>query len=79
MEIGLIVYLPKDKTDVSLRIVQGDLSAGEFNGWVEATLTVSTVLGEWEEQQHVNYGEGPPPDADAFLAVVAHRLADPPA
>jgi hypothetical protein len=36
---------------------------------------VYTVFGEWDDQRHVNYGEGPPPDADAFLAAVAHRLA----
>jgi hypothetical protein len=36
--------------------------------------SVYTVFGEWDEQRHVNYGEGPPPDADAFLAAVAHRL-----
>jgi hypothetical protein len=37
--------------------------------------TVYTVFGEWDDQRHVNYGEGPAPDADAFLAAVAHRLA----
>jgi hypothetical protein len=37
--------------------------------------TVYTVFGEWDEQRHVNYGEGPPPDADAFLGAVARRLA----
>lgn len=35
---------------------------------------VYTVFGEWDEQRHVNYGEGPPPDPDAFLAAVARRL-----
>jgi hypothetical protein len=37
--------------------------------------SVYTVFGEWDKQRHVNFGEGPPPDADAFLAAVARRLA----
>lgn len=33
-----------------------------------------TVLGEWTEERHVNYGDGPEPEADAFLTAVAARL-----
>ena len=41
--------------------------------------SVATVLGEWHGGGHVNRGEGPPPDRDAFLAVVAGLLdAEPP-
>jgi hypothetical protein len=34
-----------------------------------------TVLGEWNEQRHINYGEGPPPDADAFLTAIDQMLS----
>jgi hypothetical protein len=37
-----------------------------------------TVLGEWARVEagvsHVNYGDGPQPDADAFLAVVCEKF-----
>ena len=35
-----------------------------------------TVLGEWtKEGQHVNHGEGPPPEWDAFEAAVRRQLS----
>jgi hypothetical protein len=35
----------------------------------------STVLGEWNEQGHLNYGEGPHPEPAAFLMAVQAHLA----
>ena len=34
----------------------------------------STVLGEWTERGHINFGSGPKPAEAAFLAAVAERL-----
>lgn len=34
-----------------------------------------TVLCEWTDSKHVNYGDGPPPNPEAFLAAVRDRLA----
>jgi hypothetical protein len=36
--------------------------------------TSRTVLCEWVEGTHRNYGEGPPPDVDAFAKAVEARL-----
>ena len=33
-----------------------------------------TVLGEWTATSHANYGDGPPPELDAFLAALEARL-----
>jgi len=34
-----------------------------------------TVLGEWDDRRHINYGEGPVADAAAFLGAVDRLLA----
>jgi len=33
-----------------------------------------TVLGEWTKEGHVNHGEGPPPDPNAFLAAASELI-----
>ena len=38
MEINSTLYVPKEKTDLIIRLVKGDLVIGGMNGWVEATL-----------------------------------------
>ena len=42
---------------------------------LEKSITITnlprTVLGEWRDQEHSNYGDGPEPDVDAFVAVLA--------
>jgi DUF4097 and DUF4098 domain-containing protein YvlB len=38
MELNLLVYVPKDKTDVTVNMLKGDLFVSALNGWVEATL-----------------------------------------
>jgi hypothetical protein len=38
MEINATLYVPKEKTDLVIRLIKGDLMIGGMNGWVEATL-----------------------------------------
>ena len=33
-----------------------------------------TVLGEWTAEGHINYGDGPEPGSEAFLAVVCEKF-----
>jgi hypothetical protein len=44
------------------------------HGWT-TTDEPRTVLCKWEDQNHVNLGDGPPPDANAFLAAVRARIS----
>jgi hypothetical protein len=43
MEVNLTIYVPKAKTDVDLKILQGDFAIGGINGWIEATLKEGSV------------------------------------
>jgi DUF4097 and DUF4098 domain-containing protein YvlB len=38
VEINLTIYVPRDKTDLSAKLVQGDFDIESVNGWIEATL-----------------------------------------
>jgi DUF4097 and DUF4098 domain-containing protein YvlB len=38
VEINLTIYVPKDKTDISAKLVRGDFDIESVNGWIEATL-----------------------------------------
>ncbi len=38
MEVNLTVYVPRDKTDLIVRIIDGNFSVELVNGWVEATI-----------------------------------------
>jgi DUF4097 and DUF4098 domain-containing protein YvlB len=38
MEINLTLYVPGEKTDLAIRISQGDLSLESVKGWIEATV-----------------------------------------
>ncbi len=38
MEINLTLFVPRDKTDISVKMIQGDFAVGSINGWVEATV-----------------------------------------
>ena len=38
VEVHLAVYVPKDKTDLGIQVVKGDVAIGAINGWIEATL-----------------------------------------
>jgi hypothetical protein len=39
METNLTLYVPKDKTDLAVRLVQGDFEVEGINGWIEANLS----------------------------------------
>lgn len=43
VEINLNVYVPKEKTDLKIHMLQGDLALGGINGWIEATLKEGTI------------------------------------
>jgi DUF4097 and DUF4098 domain-containing protein YvlB len=43
MEANMTLYVPKDKTDLGIHILQGDLSLGNINGWIEATLGEGSI------------------------------------
>ncbi len=48
-------------------------------GWDITTGGRRTVIGEWTRDSHVNFGDGPDPDAEKFLAVVFERFTHAPA
>jgi DUF4097 and DUF4098 domain-containing protein YvlB len=43
VEINLVVYVPKDKTDIAAKIRNGNFSVDQLNGWVEATILQGDV------------------------------------
>ena len=43
VEINTTVYVPKDKTDLKIRLDHGDFSIDSVNGWVEATLQEGSI------------------------------------
>jgi DUF4097 and DUF4098 domain-containing protein YvlB len=43
LEANLTIYVPKEKTDLTIRLLMGDLAVGALNGWVEATLNEGNV------------------------------------
>ncbi len=43
MEANMTLYVPKDKTDLGIQIIQGDLALGNINGWIEATIGEGSI------------------------------------
>ncbi len=54
METNLVLYVPGEKTDLKIGMVQGDLSVDSVNGWVEATLN----QGNLEARSMAGYFSG---------------------
>lgn len=38
IEINISIYVPKQRTDLKLQLVKGDLTVEDLGGWIEATL-----------------------------------------
>jgi DUF4097 and DUF4098 domain-containing protein YvlB len=43
MEVNLLVYVPREKTDLDVKMIKGDLSVASVSGWAEATLEEGNV------------------------------------
>ncbi len=43
MSVSLTVYVPKDKTDLNIQSIQGNLAIGGINGWIEASLQDGSI------------------------------------
>jgi hypothetical protein len=43
VEINLTIRVPRDKTDLSIRITRGDLALDSVNGWIEAKLAEGSI------------------------------------
>jgi hypothetical protein len=43
LEINLTVRVPRQRTDMKIQTVRGDLSLEDVNGWTEATLTEGSI------------------------------------
>ena len=43
LEVNLTLYIPADRTDLLIRMQQGDLALEGVNGWIEATLGEGSV------------------------------------
>jgi len=43
METNLALYVPKSKTDIEAKMVQGDFEIENVNGWIEATLMEGNI------------------------------------
>jgi hypothetical protein len=46
MDVNLVLYVPKAKTDINVTLVQGDLAIGVINGWVEATVNEGNITAK---------------------------------
>jgi hypothetical protein len=44
------------------------------SGWDVVNRRTYTVLGSWTDAGHLNLGEGPSPDPDAFIAAISTRM-----
>ncbi len=80
----------KDRLERALKVVVTGTNEQARGAWnvparfftLEHSLTLDgaarTVFAEWQAQQtgprHVNFGEGPPPSAEAFLAAISYVL-----
>jgi hypothetical protein len=43
LEANLTLYIPKERTDVTVKLMKGDLQVGGIGGWVEATLQEGSI------------------------------------
>jgi DUF4097 and DUF4098 domain-containing protein YvlB len=43
MEVNVLVYVPRERTDLNVKMIKGDLSVASLSGWVEATLEEGNV------------------------------------
>jgi DUF4097 and DUF4098 domain-containing protein YvlB len=43
MEVNLLIYVPKDKTDIEAKIRNGNFSLDQMSGWIEATVLQGNV------------------------------------
>jgi hypothetical protein len=43
IENNLTIYVPKDRTDIKIQILKGNLAIGAINGWIEATLQDGSI------------------------------------
>jgi hypothetical protein len=69
MEINLTIYVPKDKTDLNIRITKGDLGAGVINGWIEATLQDGSI----DARSLNGYFSGTTKQGDIYVEMAGKR------
>jgi len=43
LEVNVQVWVPWERTDLNIKMIKGDLSVAELNGWVEATIEEGNV------------------------------------
>jgi DUF4097 and DUF4098 domain-containing protein YvlB len=43
IEVNATLYVPKEKTDFKIQMINGDLTIGGINGWIEANITEGSV------------------------------------
>lgn len=43
IENNLTIHVPKDRTDMKIQILKGNLAIGAINGWIEATLEEGSI------------------------------------
>lgn len=43
MEVNLLVYVPRERTDLDVKMIKGDLSVASVSGWAEAILEEGNV------------------------------------
>jgi hypothetical protein len=69
MEINLTLHVPKEKTDLNIRITKGDLGAGVINGWIEATL----LDGSIDARSLNGYFSGTTRQGDIYVEMAGKR------
>ncbi len=69
MEINLTLYVPKDKTDLKIQILNGNLVIGAVNGWIEATLQGGSI----EAKSLSGYFSGTTKSGDVSVEMMGMR------
>jgi len=69
MEVNVTVYVPKIRTDVNVKMLQGDFAIGVINGWMEATLTEGSI----EAKSLSGYFSGTTQKGDVLVEMAGKR------
>jgi hypothetical protein len=69
MEVNVTIYVPKIRTDVNVKMLQGDFAIGVINGWVEATLTEGSI----EAKSLSGYFSGTTQKGDVIVELAGKR------
>jgi len=71
LEVNITLYVPKERTDIVVRMNNGDLSMDNINGWIEATVT----KGNLDMKSISGYFSGKTQRGDVYVDMSGNRLS----